>query len=82
MAHSFRAVVFSLASAVEVSHHSLARIVAQVAKRFARVAETEVVAPSSQEAVEVLHHFGCRLVAFLRTGFLAYRIPRLFQRFL
>jgi hypothetical protein len=52
-----------LASAVEVSHHPLARIVAQVPERFARVAVFEVVAPDAQEGVEVINYFGRQFVA-------------------
>ncbi len=82
MAHPFRAIVFPLAAAVEMSHHPLARIVAQVAERFTRVAEIEIVAPAPQEGIEILHDFGRWLEAFLRPGFLSYRVPRLLQRLL
>ena len=74
--------VFALAAAVEVSHHSLARIVAQVAERFTRVAEVEVARPAPQEGIEILHDCGGWLEAFLRPGFFTYRIPRLLQRLL
>ncbi len=82
MAHPFRAVVFPLAAPIQVRHHPLARIVTQVTERFARVAEFEVVAPATQEGVEVFNYLGRGFVAFLRSSFLTNRIPGFFQRLL
>ncbi len=82
MAHPLRAVVFPLAAPVQVRHHLLARVVAQVSECFAWIAELEVVAPASQVGVEVFNYLGRGFVAFLRSGFLAYRFPCFFQRLL
>jgi len=64
--HPLRTVVFPLASAVEVSHPPLTRIVT----------------PAAQEGVEVINYFRRRFVALAWSGFLSNRIPSHFQRLL